>query len=266
MKRIFALLLGITLCFLCACSNPGKADHPQPSAPNTPPTLIAHAGGAIHGYRLTNSLEAIEFAYANGFRHIELDFECTSDGKYVLIHDWDSMAKRMLFETRRFAQKEFLNSETFLDLTLMDLDALLAWLENHPDCFIITDAKCGNSPFLPDLFSQAGSCANQFIPQVYSYEEFTQTKEIGFESIILTLYRMPTPNHTELLEFACSQKPWAITIPTAYMNETLISDLSRNGIYTYTHSINDLSYFEQWNAHGLHGIYTDYFYPAKWPY
>lgn len=266
MKRFFALLLGIAMCFLCSCANPGGADAQPPSAPNTPPHLIAHAGGAIYGYRLSNSLEAINLAYANGFRHIELDFERTSDGEYVLLHDWDSMAKRMLFEAREYTLQEFLTAETFVDLTMMDLDALLAWLDTHKDCYIITDAKCGNSPFLQDLFTRAGPRANQFIPQVYSYDEYARAKDIGFESVILTLYRMPAPDHTELTEFACSQKPWAITIPTSYMDEALISNLSRNGIYTYTHSINDLSYFEQWNACGLHGIYTDYFYPAGWPY
>lgn len=281
MKRSVAFLLGIAMCFLCACVNPNSASTPQPSASfadsepttgepqeknNVPPPLIAHAGGAIYGYRLSNSLEAINNAYANGFRHIELDFECTTDGEYVLIHDWDSMAKRMLFKAREHTREEFLNAETFVDLTLMDLDTLLAWLDTHEDCYIITDAKCDNFPFLQDLFSRAGARANQFIPQVYSYDEYTQAKEIGFDSVILTLYRMTAPDHAELVEFARSQKPWAITIPGSYMDESLVSVLSRNGIYTYTHSINDLSYFEQWNSCGLHGIYTDYFYPAKWPY
>lgn len=266
MKRFLALFLGIAMCFLCSCANFSGKNNQQSSVPNIPPHLIAHAGGAIYGYRLSNSLEAINNAYANGFRHIELDFECTSDGEYVLIHDWDSMAKRMLFDAHQYTQQEFLDAETFVNLTLMDLNMLLEWLDSHEDCYIITDAKCGNFPFLQDLFNQAGNLANQFIPQAYSYDEYVLAKEIGFETVILTLYLMPAPDHTELVEFACSQKPWAITIPGPYMNESLVSDLSRNGIYTYTHSINDLSYFEQWNSCGLHGVYTDYFYPAKWPY
>lgn len=266
MKRFTALLLSIAMCFLCACVHSDSTASAPGEAQNTPPPLVAHAGGAIYGYRLSNSLEAVNNAYANGFRHIELDFECTTDGEYVLIHDWDSMAKRMLFDARQYTQQEFLDTESFMNLTLMDLNMLLAWLDTHKDCYIITDAKCGNSPFLQDLFNRAGDLATQFIPQAYSYDEYILAKEIGFEAVILTLYRMPAPDHTELTEFARTQKPWAITVPSPYMDEALLSTLSQNGIYTYTHTVNDLSYFEQWRSCGLHGIYTDYFYPAKWPY
>ena len=100
---------------------------------------------------------------------------------------------------------------------------------------------------------------------MYKRQEYAAAKAIGYKSVILTLYRMPAPDHTELTEFALTQSPWAITIPDPYMDESLISSLSQNGICTYTHTVNDLSGFEQWRACGLHGIYTDYFYPNKWP-
>ena len=59
------------------------------------PALIAHAGGAIYGFRLTNSLEALEEAYACGHRVLEVDLSLTSDGEIVLIHDWEEMALRL---------------------------------------------------------------------------------------------------------------------------------------------------------------------------
>jgi hypothetical protein len=31
-------------------------------------------------------------------------------------------------------------------------------------------------------------------------------------------------------------------------------------------TVNDLSYYDQWQERGLCGIYTDYFYPSKWSY
>ena len=76
--------------------SPTLAPSPEP-APEEPPAmaedgehprLIAHAGGAVYGYRLTNSLEALDRAWEAGFRFIELDFQRTSDGEIVLIHDW----------------------------------------------------------------------------------------------------------------------------------------------------------------------------------
>jgi glycerophosphoryl diester phosphodiesterase len=53
--------------------------------------LIAHAGGHIYGYKYTNSLEALENSYNNGFRFIELDFDWTQDNQIVLIHDWNGI-------------------------------------------------------------------------------------------------------------------------------------------------------------------------------
>jgi len=167
MKRILAaIFLSLFVCGLAACAPVQEEIAEQPSTPETsatvravdtqPPRLIAHAGGAVFGYRYTNSMEALDQAYENGFRHIELDFEQTSDGKYVLIHDWDSMAERMLFTSGVYSRSKFLKAKTFVDLTLMDLDMLLDWLAAHDDCCIITDAKCDNEAFLKELADRAG--------------------------------------------------------------------------------------------------------------
>src|SRR5690606_19320291 len=76
----------------------------------TPPPLVAHAGGAIYGFKLTNSLEALEESYENGFKLIEMDFEWTSDGKVVAIHDWGPMVERLFMtEERVLSHEEFKN-------------------------------------------------------------------------------------------------------------------------------------------------------------
>ncbi len=229
------------------------------------PALIAHGGGAVYGYRLTNSLEALDTAYSNGFRVFELDFEVTSDGKYVLLHDWESMAGRMLLGEEQITLDEFKGAEKFASLTLLDLDGLFEWLLGHEDCYIVTDGKCGNEPFLAELYKSAGELSGKFIPQAYSYDEYEMAKSIGFERVILTLYGM---NDTEegLFSFAESQKPWAITIPAAVLTPTLVSHLAELGIYTYAHTVNDLSFYEEWREYGLYGIYTDYFCPVNWVY
>ena len=227
------------------------------------PALVAHAGGSIYGYRLTNSLEAINNAYSNGFRLIELDFQITSDEKYVLLHDWESMAYRMLFEEGQLTHDEFLASPAFADLTLLDLDKLVLWLDDHPDCRIITDAKCENLPFLTHLSTLESK--DRFIPQAYSYEEYKAARELGFDDVILTLYAMNSPVR-EITSFICDQKPFAVTIPETVLSEELLTQVSDVGVVVYTHTVNDLSTFEKWRELGLHGIYTDHFIPNKWVY
>ncbi len=51
---------------------------------------LAHAGGEINGQRYTNSLEALNLNYSNGFRIFEIDIITTTDGHLVCAHDWDS--------------------------------------------------------------------------------------------------------------------------------------------------------------------------------
>lgn len=239
--------------------------HPSPVNDGEHPSLIAHAGGAVYGYRLTNSLEALDASYENGFRVFELDFEVTSDGEYILLHDWESMAGRMLFGKGKITLDEFKNAEKFASLTLLSLDDLLSWLSVHDGCFVVTDGKCGNEPFLSELYKRADALSGRFIPQAYSYDEYKMAKDIGFERVILTLYGM---NDTEegLVAFAKSEKPWAITIPKDVMTKTLVSRMAELGIFTYAHTVNDLSFFEEWRECGLYGIYTDYFSPIKWVY
>ena len=46
---------------------------------------IAHAGGEILGNTYTNSLEALNNSYKNGFRYFELDMIVTADN-YIVAH------------------------------------------------------------------------------------------------------------------------------------------------------------------------------------
>lgn len=277
-------ILSVAALILCACGTADPQNNPE-SHPETTetlpadteslpdvsdawdksdyPALVAHAGGSIYGYRLTNSLEAINNAYSNGFRLIELDFQITSDEKYVLLHDWESMACRMLFEEGQLTHDEFLESPAFADLTLLDLDKLVLWLDDHPDCRIITDAKCENLPFLTYLSTLESK--DRFIPQAYSYEEYKAARELGFDDVILTLYAMNSPVR-EITSFICDQKPFAVTIPETVLSEELLTQVSDVGVVVYTHTVNDLSTFEKWKEFGLHGIYTDHFIPNKWVY
>jgi hypothetical protein len=71
MKKLLLILLFPLLLLSCK----GEAEN------GGLPTLVAHAGGAVYGYRLTNSLEALDTAYNGGHRFVELDFEITSDGE-----------------------------------------------------------------------------------------------------------------------------------------------------------------------------------------
>ncbi len=53
------------------------------------PRLIAHAGGIGNQRTDTNSLEALDASVGRGHTAIEVDLSWTTDGRLVLLHDWD---------------------------------------------------------------------------------------------------------------------------------------------------------------------------------
>lgn len=259
MRKTLVILLLILSCTLISCSNT-NALVPENEV------LVAHAGGAVYGFKLTNSLEALDTAYENGFRLIELDFEVTTDGEYVLIHDFESMGQRMLFSDGRLSLEEFHSADKFMNFTLLDLSDLVKWVSKHNDCYIITDAKCGNFPFLERLYEVSGEYSSNFIPQAYSYDEYKTAKALGYERVILTLYRMADAGAEELLEFAKVEKPFGITVSYDRLEAVGADTLLGNGVRVFAHAVNDLSFYEKWSNKGFFGIYTDYFIPSKWPY
>ena len=249
--------------------SPTLAPSPEP-APEEPPAmaedgehprLIAHAGGAVYGYRLTNSLEALDRAWDAGFRFIELDFQRTSDGEIVLIHDWESMAERLLGSEGQRKKAEFLGADALAGLTLLDLAGLLDWMEAHPGCQIVTDIKSeDNLPMLSEIRERAGELAARFIPQAYSFDQASALLDDGWERVILTVYRI-TVTPEELGGFLAETPLWAVTMPEGRLSEAYAEAVSGSGAALYCHSVNTLDFVDAWRDRGLTGIYTDYFEP-----
>ena len=292
MKKL-ALLLALLLC-LCACAAPGEtapspspevtaasaltpapAPTPEPTPTPTPappamaedgehPRLIAHGGGAIYGYRLTNSLEALDRAYEAGFRIIELDFERTGDGEIVLIHDWESMAARLLGEEGRQSLRLFRSAPALAGLTLLDLRGLLRWMGAHPDCRIVTDIKSeDNLEMLSEIRESAGDAWTRFIPQAYDFDQASALLEDGWDRVILTLYRI-TVTPAELEGFLAETPLWAVTVSESRISGELAAAVAESGTALYCHSVNTLDFVDAWRDKGLTGIYTDYFEPNHW--
>ncbi len=293
MKRL-ALLLALLL-LLGACAAPEAEPSPSPRATAAPlmtrstprptpepapeptpepppamsedgehPLLIAHGGGAVYGYRLTNSLEALDHAYEGGFRFIELDFERTGDGEIVLIHDWESMAARLLGAAGQRSLRLFRSAPALAGLTLLDLGGLLRWMEEHPDCQIVTDIKSeDNLAMLSEIREKAGDDWTRFIPQAYSFEEAEALLDEGWERVILTLYRI-TVSPAELEGFLDETPLWAVTMSESRISEELAAAVAASGSALYCHSVNTLDFVDAWRDKGLTGIYTDYFEPKHW--
>ncbi|MGI6778727.1 MAG: glycerophosphodiester phosphodiesterase family protein [Acetivibrionales bacterium] len=230
----------------------------------TPHELIAHAGGAIYGFCYTNSLEALNSSYNKGFRFIEIDLEWTSDGYPVAIHDWNAMVKRLfMIEPKVLTIEEFRNGRKFMNLTLMDMEALSEWLKEHKDVYIITDIKNRNLEMLEYIKENYPEIHGQIIPQIHFLEDYDKAKGMGYKNIILTLYMMKL-NYMDVVNFVSKNELFAVTMDIEQGFSGLPEMMSESGTRMYVHTINTLSTVEALREKGVFGVYTDYFEPIHW--
>jgi glycerophosphoryl diester phosphodiesterase len=223
------------------------------------PLVVAHAGGAVGGQTYSNSLEALELSYNRGCRFFELDIQWTSDGRLVLLHDWNAAARRIFgtgFGDNWRSHETFLRTPRLDGLTSLDLEGLVSWLEAHPDAVVVTDVKWENLQALAVLRSEVPGAENRLIPQIYTFHEYAGVRELGFERIILTLYRNPAGDH-EVADFARSVPLFAVTMPLARAFGGLPSVLDEAGVPCLVHTVNSPRNAERLAELGVDGIYTD---------
>lgn len=102
--------------------------------------FIAHAGGQIDGYIYTNTLEALNNSYKNGFRLFELDIIKTSDDRFVAAHDWKTWAKQTGYKGKLpVSSTEFLKYKIWKKYTPLNLQRINKWFTQHPDAILVTD-------------------------------------------------------------------------------------------------------------------------------
>ncbi|MFH2203956.1 MAG: sulfatase-like hydrolase/transferase [Elusimicrobiota bacterium] len=238
-----------------------------PAAAKTrPPKWIAHAGGAVNGEIYTNSLEALEQSYhQRGHRFFELDFELAADGRYVLLHDWQKTYSRLFGRRDRVGADEFVKLKMRGGLTPLTPDALLRWLTAHPQAQIVTDVKNDNHRALNTLWRQNPELIGRFIAQIYRLSEYRKVRYLGYDRIILTLYRSGASDE-QVLTFAENNELYAVAMPVQRALESdLAQRLSAMGIFVYAHTVNDEKLAERLAQRGVRGFFTDTLAPRSKP-
>jgi len=239
--------------------------HAEKSSILEAPRLIAHAGGEIYGIRLTNSLQALDNSYKEGFRFFEVDISKTSDGVPVLVHDWGNVNwfRNVKYSTKAATYEEFKSSKTILGLKLMDLDMLSEWLSKHKDAHVITDIKDDSTGLLRTISEKYPGIVGQVIPQIYSFEEYDTVKDMGFDHIILTLYKLDAPAD-EIIAFCDSHELFGMTMSVDRCTPDYLKQFRSLKVPIYAHTVNDYNTYIKVRDNGIYGVYADYFQPSDW--
>ncbi len=135
---------------------------------------IAHAGGMWQQQKYTNSLEALNASYQQGFRLFELDLRLTSDGEIVAVHDWSSWSQQVAFVGVIPPSKdEFLHYGIGKNLTPLTMKQINDWFTKHPDAFLVSDKL--DSPAL--LCRNFKFCQQRLYMELFSWKSFIQAKK-----------------------------------------------------------------------------------------
>lgn len=189
--------------------------------------LIAHAGGGLPDRSYSNSLQALDLAYAHGLRLFEIDLRDVPGRGIVLAHD------------RRDG----------LRANAVSGEAALDWLRHHPEARFVTDFKTDNLAGLARLAAIAGDLKARIVPQIYQPQEYGAVRRLGFPPPIFTLYRNRDP---DWLRFVNEAELTAVTIPEA---RVALAPEIRPPVFVHTvnHPV---------KPEGVSGLYTDCLIPA----
>jgi lipoteichoic acid synthase len=225
-------------------------------------SYIAHGGGDADGIIYTNSIEALNKSYQEGFRYFEVDMEWTSDNELVLLHDWNKYFVDLYdVEPKIYSLKEFLTLKMKGGYTQMTLRDLEKWSLAHPRACIITDIKKNNVKALSVISRMNKKFASRIIPQIYDVGELQPVKEQGYEKIILTLYYRNYKDNI-ILDFIDRNKIYGVTIPKGRAATTsLPKEIKKRGLHVFAHTINDTKELDQLKNNGVDAVFTDSMFP-----
>jgi len=249
-----------------------SADHTQIDAYAwTKHKLIAHAAGGIKGKDYTNSEEAFQNSYANGYQLIEIDLSLTSDGELVARHGWDETYGQKFKPTdKALPYRKFIKLPYYLQYTPMDFEGIINLLKKHPDIYILLDGKVTSPKETKQLYQKIGEAIEEvdeeiisrLIPQMYYQQDLETIRSYGFYDILYIVGREEqTPK--QIAAFCKKNDIRAIGISKTRVSEALVDHLYQKGIVTYIYTINDLDEMYTYFEIDVHGFYTDYVIPEE---
>jgi hypothetical protein len=205
-----ALLILFTTSALAACSSePTRClnDRDTTLRPFAEEVYVAHAGGSPEGlqqgFPYTNSLEAFELSYANGFRSFEFDMVTLGDGTVLLAHDNH--------------EPEYGLPGAFTDATRADLEGamwggeftalfgedLIDLMVEYPDVWIILDTKWDHVLIAETLVAMTNDTTilDRMVPHLTSAEHTTALESVyPFPERLLAVYQWRADEDQELLD------------------------------------------------------------------
>jgi phosphoglycerol transferase MdoB-like AlkP superfamily enzyme len=223
--------------------------------------FIAHAGGMIDGHDYTNSLEALNHSFQNGFQLLELDISRTSDSVFVAVHDWEKWQEMTGFKGELPPPHEvFMQYKLYGKYSPMDMVAINAWFADHPDAILVTD-KINE----PGKFSALFTDKRRLMMELFTLDAIKEGIDAGIRSAMASWNVLSGMNGDKVQAL----KQMGVTDVAASRrvikdNLPLLVSLKNNGIRVYVFHVNydkgkDEAYVICNDMDYIYGMYADTF-------
>lgn len=102
------------------------------------------------------------------------------------------------------------------------------------------------------------------IVQVYNQRMYWAVKSVHpFKHFVYTTYKQPDAAFYKVVKFCKQNGIEAITSPKNDINDYRMELLAKQGIYSYTHSVNNAYFAKEFMKLGVYGVYSDFLSPAQ---
>lgn len=221
--------------------------------------FIAHAGGKIKNRTYTNSLEALNNSYENGFRLFELDIIKTSDEKYVAAHDWNHWSKITNYSgVLPVSEKMFLKYKLYGEFTPMNMELINKWFKEHPDAILVTD-KVNE----PKEFTQSFMFKERLMMELFSIEAVEEALSLGIKSVMPSEKVVNSLGKDQVSALkSLGIEHVAVSRRFIAPNIQLIERMQNNDIKVYVYNVNadkgkDENYVVNYEMDYIYGLYAD---------
>jgi glycerophosphoryl diester phosphodiesterase len=273
-RELLTLVLGLA----AACQaepGPNKALCPTPPEvaaglrPIEELGFVAHAGGSPHGLEqlepYSNSREAFEISYQNGFRVFEFDFLVLADGAVVVAHDYHEAEYGLSISfhdaTRADVEGRLWNGE----YRVMFAEDIIDLLVEHPDIWIILDSKWGHVEVAKAMVELAPdtSVLDRIVPHLADDQHAASIPDIyPFPEQMVAGYRWRGSDD----EFLDRMDRYGVDNIMVWWDmrwtEDLQAKMDAAGYHVWVHSPEDPDVIEDFRARGV-GVYSNGWIPCS---
>lgn len=272
MRPAVAIELVGVLALLGGCQGePGRNRGLCPVLPEVPDELrpleesgyVAHAGGSPFGLQqlehYTNSREAFDMSYQNGFRVYEFDFVVLADGAVLVAHDYHEAEYGLSLSFHDAIRADVEGALWRGKYQVMFAEDIIDLMVEHPTIWMILDSKWGHVEVAKTMVELAPDTGvlDRIVPHLASDEHAAAIPDIyPFPEQMVAGYRWRGSDDDFLFRMQRYGVDNIMLWWDTRWSEGLQDRLDDAGHHVWVHSPAEADVIEDFRARGV-GVYTN---------